>query len=76
MLQVYGNKDAFLQKGIVQGLKHIYKNEGFAGLFKGMSLTWIKGTWCCRLGRSLNVELFCELVAFRADGCRSFICTQ
>ena len=57
-MQVQSPHDPDRYRGILNGLQRIYLEEGFrAGLFKGLTLTWLKGPFSLAIAFTLNDRL-------------------
>ena len=57
-MQVQLPHDPDRYRGILDGLRRIYIEEGFrAGLFKGLTLTWLKGPFSLAIAFTLNDRL-------------------
>ena len=60
-MQVQGaglNKSVFNYDGIFSALRRIYLEEGLSkGLFKGLTLTWIKGPFSVAIAFTINDRL-------------------
>ena len=57
-MQVQAPNDPERYSGILQGLRRVYLEEGLVnGLFKGLSLTWLKGPFSVAIAFTLNDRL-------------------